>query len=195
MRLRHVDVKSPRGITLVETLVALSLLGIMIATSHSAYIFIIRSLARLSQQAATQQEARLIARALADDLRYAYEIEVLQAVPPEPSADDIFVFSQHGQVIRRTAEGDLHIGNISGDLPTTLHFVSSKNANGESGNAGNGDSHNGVSTRHITMEITVASGSRTFTLRSPIILLNAGSETNGSSDVSGPVLRYRVFSG
>ena len=164
--------RSAEGITIVELLITLSLLGVVVAIVYSIYFFGMASFTRSEQLAVDQQEAREVMRVLVEDIRYATDIKVLQNMPEDPDGNDIYVFVKDGNVHRLSGNQQIVIGNAESFL-TNLLFTASPEEQ---------------ETIHII--VTVGAGSKQYEINTSVLVLNLGSGALPAN--SGPVLRYRL---
>lgn len=169
MSFPRIELRSSQGVTLVELLVAVSLLGMVLGVAYSAYTFGYRSFIQGTEQAALQREARLIVRSLTDEIRYAQEVQVLETVPNAPAPQDIFVYVEDGRVFRLENGKSTQIGDSSGDISASLWFEAE-------------DSHT------LEFVLTVSSQKRQYKLEGSITPLNM---EKAISEASGSVLLYR----
>lgn len=105
---------SQKGITLLELVVSLAILGIVLAVGYSFFGFGADSHSRGEQKAIAHQNVRLVVHYIDRQLRYATLVEVLEDADGIPEPEDIdadsrenylFIDEQH-RIIHRDHEGD-----------------------------------------------------------------------------------------
>lgn len=167
-----IELKSAQGVTIVELLIALTLLGVVIAMVYSLYLYGMTSFSRGNQQASKQQEARLIGKILSEEIRYAFEVEVLHNLPVNHRPDDAFILVQDGTVLK--VENGKQIVLADGIKTSDISLVFDTNA----------------SDPKVDFLIVMGSGKDEYELASSIVVLNLGSTL---TDATGSILRYRAF--
>ena len=90
-----------RGVTLLELIIALSILSIVMLTLGSINLFGLRTFARSRDRSEHQFEVRMPAEFIARKLRYADSVEILSAVPVSMPEGAHEIFLDSGQLIFR----------------------------------------------------------------------------------------------
>ncbi len=164
--------KSQRGFTLLELLIALSLLGGIVGVIYSIQSFTMKTFAQGAQYAAMQLEARFISAYLSGEMRFAQELRILGDVPDD-LADGIAVFvDRDGRVVRKSASQTTVLSSGAGfEGGSSLHFAIREDRG----------------RRVVDVTMTFAGKLGTYEVTTAILALNV-SEVQGSA---GPVLWYR----
>jgi len=77
-----------KGFTLVELMVALSLLLLVLGLGYTIFGFTVTTFARSETKANTQQNMRLVMQHIENEVRYAKTVEILADEPTSIPADD-----------------------------------------------------------------------------------------------------------
>lgn len=93
--------KSPRGVTLIELMIVLALLGLVLSVAYSMQNYGLVSFARGESLASQQQNVRNISRTLSEEIRFAREVEILKEIPGSPSASDTFFRASGGDIKKK----------------------------------------------------------------------------------------------
>ncbi|NLK08616.1 MAG: prepilin-type N-terminal cleavage/methylation domain-containing protein [Firmicutes bacterium] len=118
MHRRRSKGKTSAGFSLIEMLIAITLSGLLLGMVHSLFIYGATTFARNEKQTLLQQDIRFAARVISDAVRYARQLDILDAVPTTPS-DTIYIFAKQGQIMRFSASGD----NIIAALPEGTYNI------------------------------------------------------------------------
>lgn len=94
------------GFTLIELVVTLAILGIVIVTIYSINQFGLRTFAQSSDRAENQFEVRMPADFIAKKVRYANNVEILDAVPTSTPTGAHEIFLDSGQLKYREYGSD-----------------------------------------------------------------------------------------
>lgn len=87
-----------RGVTLVELLIVISLIAIVIGLGYRYYDFGTRSFGRGESKAGAQQNTRLAADYILQEIRYSKNMEILNSAPQTFLNDYSYIFvNNHGQ--------------------------------------------------------------------------------------------------
>lgn len=169
-----IKLKEEQGVTIVELLIGLSLLGVVLGVAYSLYFFGMTSFSRGQQQASRQQEARFISRVLSDELRYAREIEVLDVKSENFLEDDSFFYiDERGNVVKAEATKTTILAELGDYDLLSLRFATSSDEG-----------------RVVDITIGVTSNSREYELSTSVLLLNLDASSKLPTK-SGTILRYR----
>ncbi len=151
MRLRN-----QKGITLVELILVIAVLGFIMAAALSFFLFGTRTFTLGSNQARVQQESRLVTTIVAADLRTALNVRVFTAEGYTPDSDDYVVkrigSGPYSLVYSRPGVADLTTASIF----TSMSFkVTTEN-----------------SSKFITIDAVGVEGDRSYTIASKMLLEN-----------------------
>lgn len=171
MFLRKLRINCDRGVTLVELLIGVSLLGLVFSLAYSIYHFGIVTFNRGEEQIALQQEVRMVSKILSEELRFADDIDVLSSEPSSPYASgENYVFVKDNKLMQVTSG-------------TANVLVDSSNQ----GTLGIKFKPNG--SRQVDFEIVLSADSRSFEISSSVIMMNIETLPAGISP-TGNVLKY-----
>lgn len=92
------NLRSQRGVTLVELIVALAILGFVLAAVYSFYYFGERSFAVGSEQSNLQRDLRLAADFITREVRHAVELDLIP-VPASFAAGYSYIFLENSAVV------------------------------------------------------------------------------------------------
>jgi len=167
--------KSQRGISLVELLIALSILSIVLGLAYSLFFFSTKSFKMGSNQSNIQQNLRSVSSFIHKEVRHAVEIETLDtSFTPTQGYEYIFAENSsinHGKFINgsfvKTSKSDAIIVNSTG-----LVFTIKKLDNGSN-----------------LLEFTVRAGDekQSYDIKSVIYLNNVQDRSNKT----GSIIRYK----
>lgn len=87
MSKRVCDIRSRRGMTLVELIVAMAIAGVVLSGAFSIMLFGYKVFGIGNRQYASQSNIRLAATQLTDEIRYAVDIEILSSMDAAAEAD------------------------------------------------------------------------------------------------------------
>lgn len=108
------------GFTLVELMLALTLLGLVLSGGFTLYYFADRAFVEGTVTADIQADVQLAMRRIVDELRLAYYLELAPAPPPDDFGDDdddhfIFV-NDDGLVVLKTRVGEEVLTSLTRDV-------------------------------------------------------------------------------
>lgn len=163
--LKHL--KGQKGVTLVELILVIAVLGFVMAAALSFFLFGTRTFTLGSNQARIQQEARLATTIVAADLRTALNVRAYIDESYTQGADDYLV--------KRTGAGPYSLVYArpgKADLSTDPVFTSlSFNVSTENGK------------KFVTINAVGMEGSRQYTISSKMLLENAQTGLSDTADV------------
>lgn len=160
-----------QGVTLVELLLVLSLLGMVLGIAYSIHFFGTISFSRGSQQAAMQQEARFLAKVLSDEIRFAHNIKLLNAVPEEVESNYAIIFmDETGKIVKKDRDSRTHLGPTSENISAILDFKLDTSG-------------------HVEFGVEVISKTGKYKLETSVLALNL----EAPLDSAGVVMQYRVL--
>lgn len=152
-----IRLRNQRGITLVELILVIVVLGFVMAAALSFFLFGTRTFTLGSNQARVQQEARLVTTIVAADLRTALNVRVY-------TAEGYIVDTSKDYVVKRTAASPYSIvysrpgvDDLTSDsVFTSMSFkVTTEN-----------------SRQFITIDAVGVEGNRSYTITSKMLLEN-----------------------
>jgi prepilin-type N-terminal cleavage/methylation domain-containing protein len=117
-----------RGVSLVELTIVLALMGIILAVGYMFYDFGLRTFNVGEAKSNVQQNVRVASDYIARELRYAFEVQLLDntfTIPESVTDDFNYIFiNGDGAVEHRTIDGStvLFGGSISGVVTDLLEF-------------------------------------------------------------------------
>ncbi|MDW7673464.1 MAG: type II secretion system protein [Bacillota bacterium] len=128
-------IKNEQGITLVELLVALTLITAVMAVGYSFLIQSVNIFNRGSDQTNLQQNVRIVASHIEEQLRYASGVELTANMPMSPNENKNYIYLQEGVIkFKEAGEEPVNILGESyalvfdelsftqGKLPNTLYY-------------------------------------------------------------------------
>ena len=172
VHLRRLQINCEQGVTLVELLIGISLLGLVFSLAYSIYNFGIVTFNRGEELIALQQEVRMVSRVLSEELRFAYNIGLLSSVPDEYPSTGNLIFVKDNKLIQ-VASGTENIlvdSRDQGEL--SIKFKP-------------------IGTKRVDFEISLESESRSFSIDSSVVLMNIDSFPAGIPS-SGNVFKYAI---
>ena len=179
------EIAGQSGVTLVELIIALSLLAVVIALGYNYYFFGASTFERGEGRANVQQNIRLAADFMSNQLRYAQNMEILDAPPDPGSYEDDYNYilvSNEGQ-ITHVEEGDEKnlLSPISQGLNFNLGFDTAtvQDAEGEEVKAGEGKA----------LSFSIETGESEYNIESANYLRHLEGSIEGEEGVA---LRYKV---
>ena len=91
------------GYSLVELLIALSLIGLVLSLAWGIYPFGVTMYSRGNDQSTLQQEERYLFEFLSRELMYAFGVEILGSLDevPEPAAGEALLYSNEQGIWRK----------------------------------------------------------------------------------------------
>ena len=120
-------IKDNRGITLVELVIGMGLLSLVIAVAYSLYFFGTTSFQTGANRVDLQQNARLMADFITDEVRLAREVEILGAVPESLDPEYHYIYLD-GSAVKHSISGAAAVekfSNISQKVDFDLVFSKS----------------------------------------------------------------------
>lgn len=179
--------RSRGGFSLVELLIALTLLGGVLGVAYSLHYYGLVSFSRGENQLAKQQDVRFVAKILSDEIRFAPEIEIINgshgSFTPE-SNGDYFLFNDEGKIIKRTKQNgsikDQIIADGRGEYELWFEMNYKERENGEE------------EVYDLLVDVTVSSGSgsQKYEITTTVLALNITS-TNKENNETGSILCIR----
>ncbi len=121
--------KHKRGVTLVELIIVISLIGIVISVIFSMFFFGSGTFSRGESQYGLQNEARFAIDSLSRDLRFVSEIEIIDdfsADTPEPYETIVYFDSVNNQIVKSFA-GIISTYKLDTNSPNPLLFKKTSN--------------------------------------------------------------------
>jgi len=117
-----------KGFTLVELMVALSLLLLVLGLGYTIFGFTVTTFARSETKANLQQNMRLAAQYIENDVRYAYGVEILDAIDPDSltvTENDMYIYiNSDGKLEIRSADDTFILSDtFIGDTDFLLQFT------------------------------------------------------------------------
>jgi hypothetical protein len=110
------------AISVVELMIALSILLIVLALSFTFYFFGTRAFATGEERSLIQANVRLASRMITQELRYANDVEITTGIPNHESGKRAIYKNNSGQLIIRDELGEESL--LSGALSDELTFTS-----------------------------------------------------------------------
>ncbi len=167
------------GITLVEILIVLALIGIVHGLAFSLYYFGATAFSGGENQSIVQQRIRLASRIITDEVRYAYSVELFPELNLPNNAnqfgDDQFIVQDNGRLVLLNRYNYHDGGRILLESDTIEFLV------GSSGR---------------TLEFSLAAGrsDRSHAVLSEVLVLNLEAESieAPASDLSEAVIKYNT---
>ncbi len=101
-------IKHQGGFTVIELVLALFILGLVLAGAYSFFIFSWSSFDRGSSRAVVQNNLRMAAEEITKEVRYAESIEIIdsEAIPGSAENDDVYIFlNNNGRIERKDSSG------------------------------------------------------------------------------------------
>ncbi|HHY10082.1 MAG TPA: prepilin-type N-terminal cleavage/methylation domain-containing protein [Firmicutes bacterium] len=171
--------KSSFGFSLIELLIALTLLGGVMGAAYSLHYYGLISFSRGESQLSLQQDVRFAAKLLSDEIRFASEIEIINDGSFEVKEGAVYYLAdEEGNIVKRRRQNgitkDQPIAEGSGEY--ALRFVGRESGNWEDAPSG------------LLIEITVSggTGNKKFELITTVLALNAAPTEKNS--YSGSIL-------
>lgn len=122
-------VKKQQGLSVVELMVALSLLGVILALGYMFFSFGSNSFNRGEKQAIAQQGVRLTSTFITGELRYALKLDIV-SVSAIPSSGDGFryIYLDEGSIIYINENGEDRViaNSIDDGFDYNLIFITNK---------------------------------------------------------------------
>jgi prepilin-type N-terminal cleavage/methylation domain-containing protein len=97
--------KEFQGVTIIELMIALTILALVIALAFTLQSYGLTSFTRGEGLASSQQNARYVARVFSDEVRYGQDIEIYNSLPSSGALLDGYAYysvDNGGNVIRTT---------------------------------------------------------------------------------------------
>ena len=92
--------QSSEGFSLVELLIAVTLIVMVIGVAYSLQSYGMVSFSRGEQLAAIQQNVRLVTRILSEEIRYGQKVEILGSMPESLDPKYVYFLADKGNVVR-----------------------------------------------------------------------------------------------
>ncbi len=130
-------IKSNSGLSLIELIIALSLLSVVLAIGYNLYHFGTQSFQRGQDSANVQREIRMAADYISSELRLAREVAFREVSDPlELENDQFYFFEDNGSIIHRYLDVDGDVVDrvlLDQDLDGIAYTFKVKKAEGETG--------------------------------------------------------------
>ncbi len=117
---RRQKVCSQSGLTIVELMIAISILLIAITLGFNFIFFGVQAFGTGEQRTLVQYNVRLASRVITDELRYADQVEIYAVIPPHTPLMRAIYLKENGQVVIRDETGTER--QISGQLSSEVNF-------------------------------------------------------------------------
>ncbi len=161
--------KATKGFSLIELMIALTLLGGVLAVAYSLHHYGIVSFDRGQDQLARQREMRLVARLLSEKIRYAETIKIIDAdAPVDIEEGQICFLVEAGLVVQKTPDSSCSITGEEGSYQLLFEKFAAEN-----------DSF------RIEMTLQSGQGAKQVKISTSVVALNASSvEDNDQTEGS-----------
>lgn len=127
-------IEDKKGLTLIEVLISLAIMGIVLAAASSLHIFGLKSFNRGEERYNLQSGLRETARNVADTVRIAEDVEILAQKPAaatfEMDKKYIYIDSTSGKSVVKLYKGGV-ITNISGEIEGTVSLSFNRGSSGK----------------------------------------------------------------
>ena len=179
-----------KGITLIELVIGMGLLVLVLGIGFSLYYFGTSSFEAGTKRGDLQQNARLVANFITEEVRFAETVEILGSDGLNEFDDDFhYIFLDE-------AEGDIKHKEKREDEPPVVKFNEiSREVDFDLQVDISEDADNGDNARENILEIAVSAigGERKYEVTTDVLILNlVGSIVDSSGDDnSGTGIRYR----
>ncbi|NLJ79529.1 MAG: prepilin-type N-terminal cleavage/methylation domain-containing protein [Firmicutes bacterium] len=165
------DLKLDAGFTIVELMIALTLLGGVLGVIYSLHSYGMVSFSRGEAQMVNQQEVRFLTKLLSEEIRYAETVKIYGSLY-EAGSGGVCYTVKNGNVIQIKGDQEKPIADSGSEY--SLQFESEE----ISGN--------------LVVELTVSSGQgKKYEIRTKVLALNATLEEE--SQKTGSVLCVQGF--
>ncbi len=111
--------KSSQGVTIIELLIALSILGLVVSVAFSMQSYGLASFSRGESLATRQQNVRMVARVLSEEVRFAEEIVVSDSVE---ESGYTYYWSSGGSILKGTETNHQAIVDSTKDTSYSLEY-------------------------------------------------------------------------
>lgn len=166
------NLRSTKGLTAIELLIGISLLGLVFSLAYSIYHFGITTFNRGEQQIALQQEVRMVSRVLSEELRFSYNVDLLSSVPSEYPSNTNFILVKDNKLMQVVSGTEKVLVDSSdfGDLE--IEFKPE-------------------GTKQIDFTINLRAKNRSFSVDSSVVVMNIDEFPEDILD-EGRILKYKV---
>jgi prepilin-type N-terminal cleavage/methylation domain-containing protein len=163
-----------KGLTLLELLLALGLLGVVISIAFTFFLFSSNTYENGTKKASIQNDTTLVTNAITGQLRNATFVKVFQADINGFAFDTnyTYIYAKNGNLIKRTSTENILVNTTKDNVNCIINFSRSNPP---------------TSVLHST--VTGSSSSNTFSIDSEIQILNI-SNIDGGSAISGNIVCY-----
>lgn len=90
--------KTKKGFTLMEVIITIALLGIILSVLYNILFFQIKTFSMSDKKSVAQSDVRYISDFIANEVRYATNIEILQAMPSTPDVNYKYLYVNNDEV-------------------------------------------------------------------------------------------------
>lgn|GEM_PF-3759917 len=109
-----------KALSVVELMIALSILLIVLALAFTFYFFGSRAFATGEERSLIQANVRLASMIITRELRYAEDVEIITGTPKHESGKRAIFKNNNGQIIIRDEQGEERV--LSGELSDAITF-------------------------------------------------------------------------
>lgn len=176
MHLKELRFGANEGVSLVELLIGLSLLGLVFSMAYLIFNYGINTYDITELQITLQQEVRMASRMFSEEIRFARSLELLDSVPVNLTTGENFVYVKDNKLIHVTGGTERVYVDPSGegDLKIDFELVDDKQVNFK-----------------ISLESKKRNKNRAFDLESSVIPLNF-SDFSSLTLKESSVLKYSL---
>ena len=151
-------IKDNRGITLVELVIGMGLLSIVIALAYSLYFFGTTSFQTGANRVDLQQNARLMADFITEEIRLAIKVDILAEAPESLDAQYHYIYLE-GNTVKHSVSGATAVEKfsaISRKVDFDLEFLKSSDEIDEI----------------LEFTVTARYGDRDYAVKTEVLILN-----------------------
>jgi prepilin-type N-terminal cleavage/methylation domain-containing protein len=172
--MKNLSTSNKKGVTLIELIVVLAILGIVLSAIFSVQLFGTKTFNIGTNQSDIQNDLRLTAQKITDEIRYAENAHIYAAVPAFESQYKYIYYDAVDKSIK------FKIGN---GTPSII-----------GGNAGNKNlSFKKIGNKLVQFSVTATKQTQNFNIQSDINLVNLGTGSI-SGDTTGVAVKYGPIS-
>lgn len=152
--MKYRNIENRKGVTLIELLIVIALIGVVLSVVYSMFFFGNRTFSQGETQYGLQSEAKFAIETAMKDIRYATNIRITDSTTPGPY--ETIIYYNNNSIIKKFGESieTINFHNNSAVTVPPLSFIM-KNGN-----------------KSIEYKLNGKDGNRDFILKSEIELLN-----------------------
>jgi type II secretory pathway pseudopilin PulG len=117
----HALCGNEKALSVVELMIALSILLIVLALAFTFYFFGTRAFATGEERSLIQTNVRMTSRMIIQELRYANDVEITTGIPNQENGKRAIFINNSGQLIIRDEQGEERL--LSGALSNEITFT------------------------------------------------------------------------